>query len=238
MRALAAAPAARRRLTPTVGARACRCVYELYKSLVGGFGEQYTYDLVTATAYDWGGQHGAVAIIDGLSAQQGSASAKHRQESAFPLAVLEKGIAFESKEGEASVKEDKERIVIDIGDKSSKLDATVHGVVARAGLRAALEAGGKRRTRFLEAVRHGGLHKLSLSLEGSEADTLETWKEVMGALDPQTMREVAMQTRLESVPEGLFQGLPSLTKVDMRYCPAATPALKESLRSRGVEVVG
>ena len=49
------------------------------------------------------GQHGAVAIIDGLSARQVDAFDKHFHESAFPVAVLEKGVVFECLNGQASV---------------------------------------------------------------------------------------------------------------------------------------
>ena len=47
------------------------CNYELYKSLIGDFGQEYTYDIVTATAYEVPNghpeisYHGAVGITGG-----------------------------------------------------------------------------------------------------------------------------------------------------------------------------
>ena len=91
---------------------------------------------------------------------------KLEHEKAFPLELIDKGIAFKCKDGKASFEEDKVRILKAIGDGSETLDAKVHGVVACAALRRALEEGGTRRETFLEAVRNGKVRKLQLSLKG------------------------------------------------------------------------
>ena len=201
------------------------CVYELYRSLVGS-SEGYTYDMVTATEWDQEkvGRHGAVAITDGLSAQQYDADQKREQEEAFPLELLEAGIRFLCLAGQASVEKDRERIVIDIGNQSNTLDATVHGVVASGALRRALEAGGPRAAAFLEAVRHGHVRKLQLALQDSNTDrvetvdTVETWLQVVGALDTIATKELSMQTGLQALPGLSFGRLTSLTSIDMREC--------------------
>ena len=63
-------------------------------------------------------------------------------------------------------------------------------MVACAALRRTLEEGGTRRETFLEAVRNGKVRKLQLSLRGSAADTAETWREVVGALDATAIEEL------------------------------------------------
>ena len=162
--------------------------------------------------------HGAVAITDGLSAQQEDAEHKLEHEEAFPLELIDKGIAFKCKDGKASFEADKVRILKAIGDGSETLDAKVHGVVACAALRRALEEGGTRRETFLEAVRHGKVRKLQLSLTDSAADTAETWREVVGALDATATEELSMQTKLEELPVSSFGRLTGLASIDMSHC--------------------
>ena len=171
------------------------CVYELSYSVSREDKKEFMYDIVTAKEWDrYGNTHGAVAITDGMSAQRDDASMKLMQEEAFPLELIDKGIAFKCVDCKASFEADKVRILKAIGDGSETLDAKVHGVVACAALKRALEEGGTRRETFLEAVRNGHVRKLQLSLEGSAADTAETWSEVVGALDATAMEELSMQT--------------------------------------------
>ena len=225
------------------------CVYELSYSVRREDKKEFMYDIVTAKEWEDGyDTHGAVAITDGLSAQQWKAQDKLAHEQAFPLELIDKGIAFKCKDGQASFEADKVRILKAIGDGSETLDAKVHGVVACAALRRALEEGGTRRETFLEAVRNGKVRKLQLSLAGSAADTAETWREVVGALDATATEELSMQTWLEgefpvssfgrltsltsinvseckgltSLPEGLFSGLTSLTSINMQGCRGLT----------------
>ena len=83
----------------------------------------------------------AVGITDGLAAVDEVANDKQEREKHYPLELLRVGMAFRCLEGDASVKEDKDRIVTEIGDGHLCLDNTVHGVVAASSLRRALEEG-------------------------------------------------------------------------------------------------
>ena len=108
------------------------CVYELYRSHVSAKAG-FTFDLVTATKWEYDDVwHGAVAITDGLSARQTSAGHKRFQEEAFPLQLVDAGVGFECLKGRASMPEDEKRIKAAIGNDSTLLDDTVHGVVAHA----------------------------------------------------------------------------------------------------------
>ena len=207
------------------------CVFELFKSLSEAAEGSYTYDLVTATEwFEKIQKHGAVAIIDGLSAQQSDADDKREHESAFPLALIETGISFKCLDGKASMPKDEERIKAAIGDGSTLLDETVHGVNASAALLRGLEAGGETRVRFLEAVRRGHVRKLQLDLAGSEADTEENCWEVLGALDAEAIQEVALTSReVSALPEGFtFSKCKALTSVNLESCRGLT-ALPEGL---------
>ena len=228
------------------------CVFELYVSLTATTNESYTYDVVTATPWQivvrntltemitgaamheplgrgsWVmADHGAVAIIDGLPAQATNADDKKEQEEAFPLELIDMGIAFKCLDGKASMEKDKERILAAIGDKSTLLDDTVHGVLAHAALRRALEEGGPRRARFLDALRRGRGRKLQLSLtkehsiDCNSVDTAETWQEVIDALDATTTTELSMQTNLSVFPV-TFSRLTALESVSMIGCRRLT----------------
>ena len=101
--------------------------------------------------------------------------------STFPLELIDKGIAFKCKEGKASFEADKVRILKAIGDGSETLDAKVHGVVACA--RAAPRTRGGRHT--ARDLSRGGAERQSAQaaahrLVSSDADTAETWREVVG----------------------------------------------------------
>ena len=107
--------------------------------------EIYTYDMATAARWkrDLDSQLGtrglqeAVVITNGLSAEQGGQYGgffKAKDEAAFPLEVLDKGIGFRCVDGAASVATDKDNILAAIGDGKERLDDTVHGVVAAAAL--------------------------------------------------------------------------------------------------------
>ena len=119
----------------------------MFQSLVGRIAARaYTYDMYTAhqhTAYTYDtiGIRSAVGITDGLAAVDKAANDKQEREKHYPLELLRVGMAFRCLEGDASVKEDKDRIVTEIGDGHLCLDNTVHGVVAASSLRRALEEG-------------------------------------------------------------------------------------------------
>jgi hypothetical protein len=153
----------------------------------------YTYDLVTATDWDLVDAkscsvhpHDAVAITDGLSAQQNDdAEVKLQHEAAFPLDLLDKGVKFQCADGKASKEEDTMNILEAIKGKEA-LDDVVHGVVATAALRRVLEGFGERAERYLDALRRGNVRQLHLDLKNSPADTPETWKAIGEALSPET----------------------------------------------------
>ena len=68
------------------------------------------------------------------------------------------------------------------GSHANQLDATVHGRVAAAGLKRALEEGGELAERFLMAVQLGRLRKLELDVTDSAVDTEEVMQRVCLAL--------------------------------------------------------
>ena len=76
-------------------------VYELYSSLLSAK-KQYTYDLYTVFEAEDGATTVAVGITHGLAAVDAGGEAKGERESAFPVELLDKGIAFKCKDGEAS----------------------------------------------------------------------------------------------------------------------------------------
>ena len=186
------------------------CVFELYRSLVAA-GRDYVYDMATATP--WKGidkvtyprgeddVHGATCILDGLGAWQLSSEVKAIHESHFPLGVIDQGITFDVKEGNASVEADKVNIFKGIGDKDVLLNETVHGRTAAAVLRLALEEGGSRKDKYLEAFGKGHVRRLALDLGGSDVDTEDTWKEVIDRLDPETLEDLSIRSvKLNEIP--------------------------------------
>ena len=145
-------------------------VYELYISLVNS-NPDYTYDMYTAMEHEWvkydgseREQRSAVGILDGLAAVDNDAEDKGLREQHFPLALLhEHGLKVECRNGNASVDADRLRILDTIGASADKLDATIHGRVAAAGLLRAVGEGGELARCFLEAAQCGYLRKLELS---------------------------------------------------------------------------
>ena len=80
-------------------------------------------------------------------------------------------------------------------ERLERLDQTVHGIVAAAGLRAALEAGGKLCDEFLAVIRMGHLRKLSLGLDFSDADSEENLRDVVAALDPAALEVLQVRSQ-------------------------------------------
>ena len=97
--------------------------------------------------------------------------------------------------------EDKIKIMDAIGDDSQQLllDNTVHGRVAVAALRTALEEGGETKQQFLAAVKDGGVRNLQLDLNGSAADTEQNVAAVIEALNPRTLQELTISSTAISV---------------------------------------
>ena len=238
-------------------------VYELYSSLLEADAD-YTYDIATAHPHCWKDSDGwgwfdvlccctcrcekraAVTLTtSGTAAVDWNASQKQAREQHFPVELLQKGVVFECQEGNASMAADKSMILGLIGDGHERLDQTVHRIVAVAGLRAALEAGGTLRDEFLAAIRVGHLRKLSLSMIGSDADSEDTLRAVVAALDPAALEVLEIQStasgswadglagrewsklrelnltgcdELQSLPDGIWSGMGKLERLTLQYC--------------------
>ena len=103
--------------------------------------------------------------------------------------------------------EDKIKIMDAIGDDSQQLllDNTVHGRVAVAALRTALEEGGETKQQFLAAVKAGGVRNLQLDLNGSAADTEQNVAAVIEALNPHILQElhISNSTTMSVLPDAI-----------------------------------
>lgn len=103
-------------------------------------------------------------------------------------------------EGEASVEKDGDNIKDEIQkmeNGSSRLDCTVHGLVAVSAMKQALEQeDGKRRSDYMAAVREGMLRVVKISLHGSISDTQDVWSELidnLGGTSAETLTELRIQ---------------------------------------------
>ena len=189
-----------------------------------------------------------VGIADGFTAYDNSDHAKKRREEHFPVALLEAGVGFKCREGEASQPEDKEKILSSIGDKHEELDNLVHGVMAQAGLIKALAAGGERFDRFVQGLAEGKLRKLWVDCQDvpAEQHTEENMRRIVQAVDPETIEELTIFRskaggswlaplvgreftrlkklnlwyckQLDSLPEGVFDGMGELEKLYLNGC--------------------
>ena len=146
---------------------------------------------------------------------------KSRRERSFPLVLIDKGLTIRCRKAKASVQADLTRILEKIGDGHQTLDNVLHGVVAKAGLRFAIEAHhahvdgngifskemlnrnvtnvrnrkfrntSDRRVRYLDALRNGKLRKLSLDLKDSSFEVSDL-VDVLDTLNPQTMTQLTV----------------------------------------------
>ena len=241
-------------------------MYELYSSLLEADAD-YTYDIATAHPHCWKDSDGwaccaalfcctcwcekraAVTLVTGgTAAVDFGAVQKQARERHFPVELLQKGVQFECREGNASVAADKSMILAAIGnDGHQLLDQTVHGIVAAAGLQVALEAGGTLRDEFLAAIRVGHLRKLSLTLWGSDAESEDNLRAVVAALDPAALEVLEIRSLasgrwadglagrewsklrelklancggLQSLPDGIWSGMGKLERLDLTSCTA------------------
>ena len=175
-------------------------MYELFQSLTNEAACDKVYDMYTAVG------HTAVGLVDGLAAIDFASVNKYLREQHFPLVLLDKGIEFKCKDGEASVPADQKRISDAIDEDDTLLDDKVHGKVAAAALKGVLVADDiERRSKYLEAVRVGHVRKLHLDLKDSTADTEVVVAEVLAALDADYMEELqlcseALKNAERSVP--------------------------------------
>ena len=180
-------------------------VYELSLSLVNSRPD-FTYDMYTTVNADQDlvdtynekyeleicqskkekvevGDWFPVGITLGLAAVDQDHSKKAEREAEFPLALTDIGASFVCSAGQASVEEDRLRILETIGDDNTRLDEQVHSVVATAALSRALsEQNEQRRKTYLEAIRKCPPPELQLNLTGGKAGAQETVNAVIEAL--------------------------------------------------------
>ena len=136
-------------------------------------------DMQKAEVGDWF----SVGITLGLAAVDANHSEKAKREALFPLALTDTGTSFMCSAGQASVEEDRVRILEEIGHESSLLDDRVHSVVATAALNRVLnEQNEQRQMTYLEAIRKCPPPELRLSITNSEVDAQETMSAVIEAL--------------------------------------------------------
>ena len=91
---------------------------------------------------------------------------------------------------------DKDRILLAIGgtDQQQLLDATVHGRVAAAALARALAVGGETADRFLQAIAAGRVQRLEVSLLANAGDTVGNMRQLVEALDCETLQELTINS--------------------------------------------
>jgi hypothetical protein len=200
------------------------CVYELFQSLTNEAARNKVYDMYTAV------DHTAVGLVDGLAAVDADSEDKCLREQHFPLVLLDKGIEFKCKDGEASFPADQKRISDAIGKDATLLDEKVHGVVAAAALKGVLVADDiERRSKYLEAVRAGHVRKLHLDLCDSTADTEVVVAEVLAALDADYMEELQLRSEALKNAESVCN-LTALHTLDLANCSGLT-SLPESMKN-------
>ena len=172
-------------------------MYELHTSL-GKTGD-YTWDLYNVLP-----DGSVIGIVTGLAAVDGSTSsynqfpnalqAKGAREAGFPEDLMMKGLMFDCAKGEASFDSDRNRIIAAIGavEEQQHLNWSLHGRVAAASLRPALEQGGKLAELAIDAIKKGRLVRFELAMSGSKADTAENVQSLVSALDPETLQQLAL----------------------------------------------
>lgn len=206
--------------------------FELFQAVTAVESPSYVYDVYTVrqpqqtadrgaagTRQARGDEREAVGLTDGLAAADTDAGGKLDRELQFPLELLESGLSCECARGEASFAKDKANILAAIGYRTAEMDAVVHGLLAAAALRRALEEGGARAVRYLRCVRDGGARKLQLWLLHSRVDNAATVQAVLDALDARRTRELALSTKLAALPERLGE-LGGLLSLSLRGCHA------------------
>ena len=198
-------------------------VFELYESLTS-LNEAYTYDLYTYMQQNsiysgctrHAGQDLAVGITHELAAVDKNNLDKANRERLFPLKLTDFGVSFKCVDGEASVKEDRDRILGEIGDDVVLLDELVHAVVAQAALERVLKEGGDRQASYLQAIRRG--KQLRLDLTGSQSDTQDVVSMVVDELAiTGACQRLILCTALSSLPDSIDQHN-ALQKLNLAGC--------------------
>ena len=150
----------------------------------------------------------AVGIVTGLAAVDGKLDRwggsevqaaplkKGVREAAFPQKLMTRGTAFDCANGQASHAPDRDKIITEIGnvEAQQQLNCSVHGRVAAASLRSALEAGGELAEQTIQTIRTGRLDQLDLAMTGSTADTVQNVQLLVSALNPQTLDRLVLHS--------------------------------------------
>ena len=210
---------------------------ELYHSLVGRDAD-FSYDMYTARVHLWRGfnwtngnieRRFAVGIVDGLAAIDQSEHKKQDREQHFPMELVKKGVEFAWLDGQASMEEDRVRIIGEIGEEDDELDRCVHSVVAAASLLRAIK--GKDCEEFMEAVCEGKMRKLQLDLTTCDEVATKKVCELWHGFDAEKLEELTVrnvQGLTNWLPESMLKNCSVLTKLDLEFCNSLA-ALPEAI---------
>lgn len=140
---------------------------------------------------------------------------KASREAHFPLRLLDAGVCFSCQAGEATVVDDKQRIMREIGDNAETLNNLCRGVVAAPAVERALRVGGvtrdgvNRREAYLQAAAKGCWKVVNIDLRNGQADDIHTWGAVLDAA-----REHAVTVRLGSQLPSFPDALAALERIE------------------------
>jgi len=171
----------------------------------------------------------AVGFTSGTMAVDWSPIHKARREQAFPIELIEQGLALECMAAEASMPDDEHRIKNHIQHHSTHLDARLRGVVASVALEKGLsDSDPSRRERFLRVVESGMVSDIHLNLSGSGADREEIWSQVFEALTGDPFKSIHLCSEiLTALPEAAAAQWTNLTRLSLKDCTSLT-ALPEA----------
>lgn len=209
------------------------CAYELYVSLTAAPAQKasFTWDVYTALPLPKKGARGeqplAVGLLDSKGSQE-DAQGKRRREADFPFKLIESSLKLACERADASVTQDKVRIlntiVGDVADllappaashpKYANLNGTLRSRFAVAGLRAALLK--SKVSDFLPFLSSGELLDVSLDFGGvKQFGQGKTAEKIAQAL-PATLQNITLNADdgitsfLDALP-----ALPNLTALDL-----------------------
>ena len=162
----------------------------------------------------------AAGITDGLCAiDDGLCANKILREQAFPFELIRQGSSFQCQDGQASVVEDRERILATIGAGQSLLNEKMHGVVAGCSLRRVFEQGETAAAEFVEVIRRAKNRELTLNLLGSCGDTEKNVNSVLEVADEHNCQKLSISSAaIHRFDETALMQLSSLTALDVSGC--------------------
>lgn len=167
---------------------------------------------------------GSVVVdVQGKYASEHSTDSKAAREKFFPNKLLDLGVGFRCQEGQASVEQDKDKILNEISEDTSFLDNAVHGVVAASAINRVLtEPRGKRAENFIQSIKRGCRDftiKMPKCLHkdfGSESDVLKLLLSGTNAF-----RNLSISTTCKTLPPALWQ-LGALTSLELNVPTLST----------------